>query len=163
MSSQFSRKSHHVDESFTKSDLWVKRNVNYWTCNTSGHVTTTVRRRKKELSATCRQDQNDATMTKSLLLNVSGFSSITVRTNDVNRSQRSTSVVLVTGIDSGAGLGYPIIQVTWSGRVCTSSTGTAPQMLANNRVLRVSCASLDIAQESRIEQNDSREHNFKKR
>ena len=81
--------------------------------------------------------------------------------DDVNRSQRSTSVVLVIGIDSGAGLGYPIIQVTWSGRVCSSSTGTAPQILANNRVLRVSCASLAIAQESRREQQDSRDYNLK--
>ena len=121
MSSQFSRKRHHVDESFTKSDLWVERSVNYWTCNTSGHVTTTVRGRKQDLSATCRQDHNDATMTESQPSNTSGFFLNTFETNNLNQLQSSTSVVLVIGIDSGAGLGYPIMQVTWSGRVCTSS------------------------------------------
>ena len=160
MSSQFSRKRHHVDESFTKSDLWVERSVNYWTCNTSGHVTTTVRGRKQDLSATCRQDHNDATMTESQPSNTSGFFLNTFETNNLNQLQSSTSVVLVIGIDSGAGLGYPIMQVTWSGRVCTSSTGTAPQMLANNRVLRVSCASLATAQESRREQKEQSRAQF---
>ena len=101
------------------SDLWVERSVNCWTCNTCGHVTKTVRRRKQNLSATSQQDHNDATM--------SGFFLNTIETNNLNRMQNGTSVVLVTGIDSGAGLGYPIIQDTWSGRVCTLFIGTAPQ------------------------------------
>ena len=95
----------------------VNNSVNCWTCNTDGHVTKTVRRRKQNLSATCQQDHNDATM--------SGFFLNTVETNNLNRLQSSTSMVLITGIDSGAGLGCFIIQDTWSGRVCTSSTATA--------------------------------------